>query len=111
MRLLVIAVIACVGWAAITALNIAAMLYLRRFQLDTEDNLLARKHNTQVRILLRTVDVVIVISDDRGRADDLRGGAPIRRQPVRLGRRRRPGRRSRGAAGSHATCSPASSSR
>ena len=61
MRLLVISIIACVGWAAITALNIAAMLYLRRFRLDAEDNLLARKHNTQVRILLRAMDVVIVI--------------------------------------------------
>ena len=61
MRLLVISMIACVGWAAITALNIAAMLYLRRFRLDAEDNLLARKHNTQVRILLRAIDVVIVI--------------------------------------------------
>ncbi len=61
MRLLVISIIACIGWAAITALNIAAMLYLRRFRLDAEDNLLARKHNTQVRVLLRALDVVIVI--------------------------------------------------
>src|SRR5688572_14485346 len=61
MRLLVISIIACIGWAAITALNIAAMLYLRRFRLDAEDNLLARKHNTQVRILLRALDVVIII--------------------------------------------------
>ena len=61
MRLLVISIIACIGWAAIAALNIAAMLYLRRFRLDAEDNLLARKHNTQVRILLRALDVVIVI--------------------------------------------------
>ena len=61
MRLLVIGIIACIGWAAITALNIAAMLYLRRFRLDAEDNLLARKHNTQVRILLRALDVVIII--------------------------------------------------
>ena len=36
-------------------------LYLRRFRLDAKDNLLARKHNTQVRILLRAIDVVIVI--------------------------------------------------
>lgn len=61
MRVLVISIIACVGWAAITALNIAAMLYLRRFRLDADDNLLARKHNTQVRILLRALDVVIII--------------------------------------------------
>jgi small-conductance mechanosensitive channel len=61
MRLLVISIIACAGWAAITALNIAAMLYLRRYRLDAEDNLLARKHNTQVRILLRAIDVMIII--------------------------------------------------
>jgi small-conductance mechanosensitive channel len=61
MRVLVIGIIAYVGWAAITALNIASMLYLRRFRLDVEDNLLARKHNTQVRVLVRTLGVVIVI--------------------------------------------------
>lgn len=60
-RLLVIAVIALVGWAAITALRIGADLYLRRFTLDTEDNLLARKHFTQVRVLIRTADVLIVV--------------------------------------------------
>src|SRR5690242_12666190 len=49
------------GWAAIAALNIAAQLYLRRFRVDVEDNLLARKHNTQIRVLTRTVDVVLVI--------------------------------------------------
>src|SRR5664279_1696900 len=36
-------------------------LYLRRFRIDTEDNLLARKHVTQVRVLLRTADVLVVI--------------------------------------------------
>jgi small-conductance mechanosensitive channel len=60
-RLLGIGIIAYIGWAAITALNITAGLYLRRFRLDVEDNLLARKHTTQVRVLLRTVDVVLVI--------------------------------------------------
>ncbi len=60
-RLLVIAVIALVGWAAITALRIGADLYLRQFTLDTEDNLLARKHFTQVRVLIRTADVLIVV--------------------------------------------------
>jgi small-conductance mechanosensitive channel len=56
-----ICIIAYVGWAAIVALNIAAQLYLRRFRLDVEDNLLARKHNTQVRVLVRSVDVVLII--------------------------------------------------
>jgi small-conductance mechanosensitive channel len=60
-KLLLIAVIALIGWAAITALNIAADLYLRRFRIDTDDNLLARKHLTQVRVLKRATDVLVVI--------------------------------------------------
>ncbi len=60
-RLLLIAVIGLIGWAALTALTIAADLYLRQFRLDVEDNLLARKHVTQVRVLLRTADVLVVI--------------------------------------------------
>jgi small-conductance mechanosensitive channel len=59
-RLLLLAMIALVGWIAISALNTAASLYLLRFRLDSEDNLLARKHFTQVRILLRTLDTLIV---------------------------------------------------
>jgi small-conductance mechanosensitive channel len=58
---LLIAVVALIGWAAITALRIAADLYLRQFRLDVEDNLLARKHVTQVRVLLRAADVLVVI--------------------------------------------------
>jgi small-conductance mechanosensitive channel len=60
-RLLLIAVIGLIGWAAITALKIAADLYLRQFRLDVEDNLLARKHVTQVRVLLRTADVLVLL--------------------------------------------------
>ncbi len=60
-RLLVMAIIALIGWMAITALRIAADIYLRRFQLDAEDNLLARKHYTQVRVLLRTADVMVIM--------------------------------------------------
>lgn len=60
-RLLVMAMIGLLGWAAIIALDITATLYLRRFRLDVEDNLLARKHNTQVRVLLRTVEVLVVL--------------------------------------------------
>ncbi|MGH6665369.1 MAG: mechanosensitive ion channel family protein [Pseudolabrys sp.] len=60
-RLLLIGVIGLIGWAGITALNIAADLYLRQFRIDVDDNLLARKHVTQVRVLLRTGDVLVVI--------------------------------------------------
>ncbi len=60
-RLMVIAVITLVGWAAITALRIGADLYLLRFRIDTADNLLARKHLTQVRVLMRTADALVVV--------------------------------------------------
>jgi small-conductance mechanosensitive channel len=60
-RVLLMAVIGLIGWAAITALHIAADIYLRRYRLDVDDNLLARKHNTQVRVLLRTVDGLLVM--------------------------------------------------
>ncbi len=60
-RLMLIGVIGLIGWAAITALTIAADLYLRQFRLDVDDNLLARKHVTQVRVLLRAGDVLVVI--------------------------------------------------
>jgi small-conductance mechanosensitive channel len=60
-RLLLVAVIGLIGWAAITALNIGADLYLRQFRIDVDDNLLARKHVTQVRVLLRAGDVLVVI--------------------------------------------------
>jgi small-conductance mechanosensitive channel len=60
-RVIAIGIIACVGWAAIIALNIVTGFYLRRFRLDVEDNLMARKHNTQIRVLVRAIDVVLVI--------------------------------------------------
>ena len=60
-RLMGDAVIGLIGWSAIIALHIAADLYLRRFRLDIDDNLLARKHNTQVRVLSRTIDVLLVM--------------------------------------------------
>ncbi|MEX1083653.1 MAG: mechanosensitive ion channel domain-containing protein, partial [Xanthobacteraceae bacterium] len=60
-RLLLLTVIGLIGWAAITALNTTANIYLLRFRVDTDDNLLARKHVTQVRILLRTLDALLII--------------------------------------------------
>src|SRR6185312_2106055 len=38
-RLMAVAVIGLIGWAAMIALHIAADLYLRRFRLDIDDNL------------------------------------------------------------------------
>jgi len=50
------------GWIALTTLHIGANLYLARFRLDVADNLMARKHVTQVRVLLRALDTIIVIA-------------------------------------------------
>jgi small-conductance mechanosensitive channel len=60
-RLLGLGVICLVGWMALTALRIAASLYLLRFQIGAADNLMARKHVTQVRVLQRVAEVMIVL--------------------------------------------------
>jgi small-conductance mechanosensitive channel len=60
-RLLLIAFIVLAGWIAHIAAETGSNLYLRRFQLESEDNLLARKHVTQVRILKRALHTLIVV--------------------------------------------------
>lgn len=60
-HLLLMAMVGLDGCTTIAGIHIAAGLYLHRFRIDTADNLLARKHITQVRVLVRTADVVIVI--------------------------------------------------
>lgn len=60
-RLLLLATITLIGWAALVAVRFAADLYLLRFRLDTEDNLLARKHVTQVRILRGAVQTLVIV--------------------------------------------------
>ena len=61
-RCLALGTIFLLGWIALTALHIGANLYLNRFRLDVADNLMARKHVTQVRVLLRALDTIIVIA-------------------------------------------------
>ena len=58
-RILIASFIVLLGWIAIVASNLAADRYMRRFRIDTEDNLLARKAVTQMRVLKRTASVVI----------------------------------------------------
>jgi small-conductance mechanosensitive channel len=60
-HLLQVCFIALVGWVALTVLHIWTTIYLRRFKLDSEDNLLARKHTTQSRILQRVAGILIVL--------------------------------------------------
>jgi small-conductance mechanosensitive channel len=58
---LLIATIVLIGCIVITASHIAADLYLLRFRLDVADNLIARKHITQVRVLRRVTDTLLII--------------------------------------------------
>jgi small-conductance mechanosensitive channel len=58
---LLVAFIILLGWGALIAIDLAANLYLMRFRLDVEDNLLARKHVTQVRILKGSLDTLAIV--------------------------------------------------
>jgi small-conductance mechanosensitive channel len=60
-RALLVAFILAIGWAAAIALDVGVELYLRRFRTDTDDNLLARKHITQMQILQRAARTVLAI--------------------------------------------------
>lgn len=58
---LLIAFILVTAWIAKTTLHIWMTVYLRRFKLDAEDNLLARKHVTQSRIMERIAGLLIIL--------------------------------------------------
>ena len=60
-RLLLIAFIVLAGWIAHVAVETGSSVYLRRFTLESADNLLARKHITQVRILKRALHTLILV--------------------------------------------------
>lgn len=60
-RLFQVGFIVSTGWLAIVATHMAADVYLLRFKIDVPDNLLARKHVTQVRVLKRAAQTLIVL--------------------------------------------------
>ena len=60
-QVLLVAFVTLAGWTCATAIHIATVIYLRRFKLDAEDNLLARKHFTQMRILERAALTLVAI--------------------------------------------------
>jgi small-conductance mechanosensitive channel len=60
-RCLMLATICLIGWIALIVLHIGADFYLRNFSIDAEDNLLARKHITQVRVMVRVLDTIIIL--------------------------------------------------
>lgn len=53
--------IALSAWVAQTALHLWTTFYLGRFKVDAADNLMARKHITQTRILRRIANTLIAI--------------------------------------------------
>jgi small-conductance mechanosensitive channel len=57
----VVASIALIGWISIRAVDLVAAGYLQRYRVEIEENFLARKHVTQVRVFKRVIDTVIVI--------------------------------------------------
>jgi small-conductance mechanosensitive channel len=60
-RILRVAFIALLGWITLTSINIAADVYLRRFDISAADNLLARKQVTQVRVLKGALGSLITL--------------------------------------------------
>lgn len=56
-----VALVLLVGWTCLVAVDVGAALHVRHYRIDIDDNLLARKHLTQVKILKRTVNVLIYI--------------------------------------------------
>jgi hypothetical protein len=58
-RLMQIAFIALLTWVAIVTTDIFVSIYLGRLRVDVEDNLLARKHVTQIRILRQAAVTII----------------------------------------------------
>ncbi len=53
--------ILAVGWLMAGVLDMWTLVHLRKFNVSAEDNLLARKHLTQTRILQRVAHVILVI--------------------------------------------------
>jgi small-conductance mechanosensitive channel len=58
-HVLLVAFVLLIGWTSIRTSEIFASLYLGRLPTDVDDNLLARKHLTQVRILKRAGAILI----------------------------------------------------
>lgn len=49
------------GWAALVAIDLAGDFYVRRFQTGIDDSVLARKHLTQIRVLQRVADTIVIL--------------------------------------------------
>src|SRR5260370_24147538 len=50
-----------IGWISLKVLHDGANLYQGSFRIDVRNNLLARKHVMQVRVLVRVLDTIVVL--------------------------------------------------
>jgi small-conductance mechanosensitive channel len=60
-RLIVLAAIGCAGWLAGALLHVLADIALRRYDIGTPDNLLARRIHTQVTVLRRVAFAIVAV--------------------------------------------------
>jgi small-conductance mechanosensitive channel len=60
-RALLAAFIVLIGWSAGTTIGLASDFYLHRVSVDTAANALARKHLTQVRVLRRVAQTIVIL--------------------------------------------------
>jgi small-conductance mechanosensitive channel len=60
-RIVVAAVVVLMGWVALVASDLAIERYASRFRIDSDDNLLARKAVTQIQVLKRGIQVLIIL--------------------------------------------------
>ena len=60
-RLLLVGFILVLGWGAIVAVRLAADLYVSRLPTGLDDDMALRAHLTQVRVLGRAADVLILV--------------------------------------------------
>ena len=61
-QILALATVILAGWTAIALVNMTADLYLARLATVGADNLLARKHLTQIRVLTGTVNTLLIVA-------------------------------------------------
>jgi small-conductance mechanosensitive channel len=60
-RVLLAAFIVLAGWLTIVSANLVLDRYSRRLRIDAPDNLMARKARTQVQLLKRVLDVMLLL--------------------------------------------------
>jgi small-conductance mechanosensitive channel len=60
-QLVLVGLIVLLGWVALIALDIVTSGYLRSLNMKADDNLLARKHITQINVLRQAASILIVV--------------------------------------------------